>query len=380
MIEPHAPALEMLWEAYDPGRALDLRFGFRDGQAAGRWVTDTVDGLWGIRVESCERIVMSSGNALAWITTPSGRMLAKWSVVPDRFPRLAEVARLISWLDARGLPVSAPVPTRDGRLQAEVDGVSIGLQRVVEGDLLDTTDAGQVRAAGALLARLQEALAAYPDAARLVADSPAPDAGSPAPDAGSPASDAGSPASDAGSLAPHAETFPSLVERVTGWLDSDTSHLPAASRERAASRDALRELVTAAPPDRLPGQLVHFDFRSANILVAGGEITALLDFEEARHEHPLVDLARSAVLLGTRFHDWGPVPHKVHAEFLAGYQSVRPLTPAETAWWDVLLLWQAMVWQAMSTTPSGDDPTGWGASVDEILAGRAAAAVPPSRT
>jgi homoserine kinase type II len=32
---------------------------------------------------------MSAGNALAWAGTPSGRLLAKWSVLPERFPRLA---------------------------------------------------------------------------------------------------------------------------------------------------------------------------------------------------------------------------------------------------------------------------------------------------
>jgi hypothetical protein len=35
---------------------------------------------------------MSGGNALAWVGAPSGRLLAKWSVVPERFPRLAETA------------------------------------------------------------------------------------------------------------------------------------------------------------------------------------------------------------------------------------------------------------------------------------------------
>src|SRR5205085_1458144 len=159
-----------------------------------------------------------------WVGTPSGRLLAKWSVMSERFPRLAEIARLASWLHGRGLPVSAPVPARDGRLQVEVDGVSIGLQRVIEGDLLDTADPRQVRAAGAVLARLQEALPAYPDADQI---------------------------------AVLAGSSRSLTERVTGWLDARAEHLP------AAARDALRGLVAGAPPDRLPRQLVHFDFRSA---------------------------------------------------------------------------------------------------------------------
>jgi homoserine kinase type II len=318
VIEAQAPVLEMLWEAHDPHQVLSGRFGFGDSRAAGQWVAAMLDEHWGIAVDVCERIVISDGNALAWLATPTGRLLAKWSVVPERFPRLAEVARLTRWLDEQGLPVSAPVPTPDGRLHTGVDGVSMGLQRVIDGALLDIADPGQVRAAGAVLARLQDALAAYPQADHTPA------------------------------LAGPAEP---LTQRVTGWLGTRAAHIP------VAARDALRRLVTDAPPDRLPRQLVHFDFRSANILCAGGEITAVIDFEEARYEHRLVEVARAAILLGTRYHNWEPTPAQVRTQFLAGYQDVNPLTPAETAWLDILLLWQAL-----AMVPPGDDPTGWGPS------------------
>ncbi|GAA3519239.1 phosphotransferase [Nocardioides daeguensis] len=79
------------------------------------------------------------------------------------------MARLTPWLDDRGLPVSAPVPATDGRLQVEVDGVSMGLQHEIRGELLDTADQRQVRAAGAVLAELHDALAAYPDNDRVAA-------------------------------------------------------------------------------------------------------------------------------------------------------------------------------------------------------------------
>jgi homoserine kinase type II len=305
---------EMLWEPDDPGQALEERFGFPDAEAAARWVTDTLDEHWGVRVDSCERIVMSSGNALAWVGTPGGPLIAKWSVVPWLFSRLAEVARLTDWLDRRGLPVSAPVPARDDRLRVETGGVSIGVQRVIDGDLLDTADLGQVRAAGVMLARLQEELAKYPSDALAEASEPLP-------------------------------------RRITGWLDDQAGHLP------AAARDTLRGMVAGAPPDPLPRQLVHFDFRAANLLYAGDEVTAILDFEEARLDHRLVELARAATLLGTRYRDWGPVPPEVRTEFLAGYRAVCPLTPAEASWLKVLLLWQAM-----AMVPEGDDPTGWGPS------------------
>jgi homoserine kinase type II len=313
-----APVVEMLWEAHDPRGALDGRFGFSDGESAAGWVVAMLAEHWGVRADTCERIVISDHNALAWVGTPAGRLLAKWSVVPWRFPRLSEMARLTRWLDSRGLPVSAPVPAPDGRLQVEADGVSMCLQHEIEGDLLDIADPIQVRAAGATLARLQDALAAYPDADRIAVLSAPP--------------------------AP-------LTTRLTRWLDAGPEHIP------APARDALRGLLADAPPDPLPTQLVHYDFRSANILCAGPEVAAVIDFEEAGIDHRIVELARSAVLLGTRYRNWGPLPARVRAEFLAGYQSVRRLTPTEAGWWDILLLWQAL-----AMVPSGDDPTGWGPS------------------
>lgn len=324
MIDTHAPAVEMLWEATDPGDALMERFGFSDRAAAGRWVVTMVDRDWGVGVGTCDRIVISDRNALAWLDTPSGRMVAKWSVAPERFPRLAALAGLTAWLDRKGLPVSAPVAALDGSLQVEADGVLLSLQREVVGELLDTTDADQIRAAGAVLARLHDALAVYPDTGRI------PDLVDP--------------------------SIP-LAVQITGWLDSCSEHLPAAARE------ALSRLVADAPPDPQSTQLVHGDFRSANVLCAGSNVAAVIDFEEARLDHRVVELARSAVMLGTRFRDWGPVSAQVRVGFLDGYQSERQLPAAEARWWDVLVLWYSLL-----LVPAGDDPTGWGSEALSQLA------------
>lgn len=130
----------------------------------------------------------------------------------------------------------------------------------------------------------------------------------------------------------------------------------------AAAQDALRRLVADADPDPLPTQLVHGDYRSANILVAGPGIAAVIDFEEARFDHRIDELARSAVMLGTRFRDWGPVSPEVRTAFLDGYQSERRMTAVEATWWDALVLWYSLV-----LTPAGEDPTGWGqAALDQL--------------
>lgn len=316
MTETHAPTLEMLWEASDPGDALETRFGFSDGAEAHRWVVTMLDKQWGVRVDSCERIVISDHNALAWVGTSSRRMLLKWSVAPARFPRLAALARLTAWLDGEGLPVSAPVAAVDGSVQVEADGASLGLQREINGDILDTTSPDQVRAAGGVLAQLHDALAVYPEVGQV-----------------------------SGLEAPTTH----LADQINGWLDSCPKHVP------ATACDTLRRLVADAQPDSLPTQLVHGDYRSANVLCAVPGIAAVIDFEEARFDHRIVELARSAVMLGTRFRDWGPVSAEVRATFLDGYQSKRRLTPAEASWWDALVLWYSLL-----LIPSGQDPTGWG--------------------
>ena len=213
MAGSHRPLVEMLWEPHDPLRALEARFGFRDPGSAGRWVAGTLAEHWGVRIASCDRIVISDRNALAWVETPGGQLVAKWSVATDRFAFLQELARLTSWLDGRGLPVSAPLPARDGRIQVEVDGVSIGLQRRIAGELLDVANPDQVTAAGAVLARLQDALAAYPDADRAGAPRPS---GPPRP----------------------------LTDRITDWLDRGHPQLP------ATAGDTLRGLIADAPPTR----------------------------------------------------------------------------------------------------------------------------------
>jgi len=318
------PTLQMLWETTDPSNALSTRFGHRDADAAARWVTSTLDAQWGLVVDCCERIVMSSHNALAWVTTPAGRMVLKWSVAATRFPRLKALAHLTDWLARQGLPVSLPTAALDGQLQVELDRASLSLQRQISGKHLDTDEPAQVREAGTVLAQAHDALATY---TRQI-----PDITSPA--------------------AP-------LYHQVSDWLDSDPDHIP------AAAPDGLRHLVRETVPGALPTQLVHGDYRSANIFVDGTRILAVIDFEEARIDHRIAELARSAVLLGTRFHNWAPVPADVHATLLDGYAFHGRLTPIEASWWKPLVLWYSL-----TMAPLAGDPAAWTASaLDQLRTG-----------
>ena len=76
-------------------------------------------------------------------------------------------------------------------------------------------------------------------------------------------------------------------------------------------------------------QLVHNDFRSANILHGGTTITAVLDFEDVTYRTRVADLAKATVLLATRYHDWGPTSQVVRDAFVAAYGDEVPLTITE---------------------------------------------------
>ena len=245
-----APLLSMLWESADPEGALSQRFGFADAVSAVGWIGDTLWDTWAITVDDCDRLVISGGNLLAWITADDRPFVAKWSVVSKLFQRLADTTSLTMWLHHSGIPVAAPVPARDGRLRVELDNVSLGVFPVVEGDLLDVRDPAQVTQAGRMLATLHDAMAAYP-------------------------------------------------HHIDGG--------PAARHE----------------------QLVHNDFRSANLLHDGTGITAVLDFEDVTYRSRVSDLAKATVLLGTRFHNWRPTTQLVREAFVEAYCDQAPLTNAE---------------------------------------------------
>ncbi len=244
------PSISMLWESVDAEEALTKRFGFATAASAADWVRDAVWESWAIAVDHCDRLVISAGNVLAWVTADDRRLIAKWSAFPWLFRRLEDTATLTLWLQASAIPVAAPVPAMDGRLRIEVENISLGVYPVVDGDLLDVEDPTQVTEAGRMLASLHETLAVYP-------------------------------------------------HRIDG--SGPTQH----------------------------GQLVHNDFRSANLLHDGTRLRAVLDLEEVTYDTRVADLAKATVLLGTRYRNWGPTSRDVREAFVAAYHDEAPLTGME---------------------------------------------------
>ncbi|TDO34330.1 Ser/Thr protein kinase RdoA (MazF antagonist) [Kribbella sp. VKM Ac-2527] len=309
----------MLWESTDPQDALRDRFGLYGFDEAVLWLTKVLAEVWGVDVESCERILISGHNAIAWIRSDRGAFVAKWSRAEGQFVRFAAAADLINALHQRGVPVAPPLESVDGRYREIVSSdssrLSMTVQQAVDGQPLDTGNETTVRAAGASFAELHAALALHPDH-RLIGSEP------------------NSPAD--------------LRQRIEQWLAEDDSRIaPAAS-------DRLREQISTLPPIDTEPQLIHNDYRSTNILTADTEIVAVVDFDEIAWDYAVCDLARTLVFLNTRFTDWNPTPANVRRTFLAGYESVRPLTNPEAQWLQALVLWRGI-----AAIPPGPDPAGW---------------------
>lgn len=320
------PQLEMLWEASDPQDTLK-KLGFPDAGSVADWVAAAVDTGWGVDVKGCQRIVFSAGNALAWIDTDRGSLIAKASVYEVFHPHLEETSRLAAWLGESGFPVAAPIPLKTGGFRLRSGGASIELQPVMDGELLDAEDPGQAHMAGATLARLHGLLAEYPGEIE------------------------GPP------LRP-TQPGAALGARIETWMDSEADALA------SDLTDLMARLAAAAPAESPPIQLVHLDYRSANLLCRESVMTAVLDFEEAGPDHCVVDLAKASVLLGTKFTNWAPTSGAARASFLKGYQSVRTLSAVETGWLDVLTLW----WTLQAVAGGWWDREGWLASARELAA------------
>ncbi len=296
----------MLWESTNAEAALQQRFRFAAAAQTVAWLQMTLPATYAITVQSVDRLVISAANLLAWLTTPDGPLLVKCCAEPAAHVRLAQIAELLIWLAQQRLPVSAPLPTRSGALQVRCDHLTVGLQRLLPGQALDPTDLGQAYSAGVILARLHHLLALYPRASALSTQTP----------------------------------LPALADRILASAETYAAQSTAPAL-LADCRALIQRLTTTALPP-LTSQLVHNDYRAANLLWHEGTLRAVLDFEEVRPGYRVNELAWATVHLGTRFHNWGPVAPTVHATFCAGYASILPLSAAEQEWLPLLLRWHGL--------------------------------------
>lgn len=302
-----AAELSMLWEAAAPAAALAERFQFASAEAAAEWLAEALREDYGVRVEAVERLAISSYNLLAWLATDEGPLFAKACAALIYHPLLERMGELAIWLGGQGLPVAPALTGRDGLPQQRRGHLTVGLQRRVAGDLLDPADQAQAEAAGRELGRLHRALARYPRADRLSA---LPSRTS-------------------------AEELEVTLERMGRRAEPPAPAEAAALAALAARLPALRAIDA-------PLQLIHRDYRSANLLWAGGRLAAVLDWEDLGWGHRARDVAWAAVHLATRYRDWGPVAPLTQHQFIAAYEEANPLSAAERAAMPVLLAWAAL--------------------------------------
>ena len=97
---------------------------------------------------------------------------------------------------------------------------------------------------------------------------------------------------------------------------------------------ALPALVEAWPPD-LPRGVIHADLFPDNVLMLGNRVTGLIDFYFACADQFAYDVAvtHAAWCFDDAGRNFSPA---VSAALLAGYEAVRPLSPAERATLPVL--------------------------------------------
>jgi len=262
-------------------------------------------------------------NAIAWVGTGQGTLIAKWSRARHQFPRLAATADLIHRLHQQGIPVPSTVSSIDGEHRVIIDSgsqaLSTTVQQWVDGDHLDTSASTTVLEAGACLAQLHHAMSNHAD----------------------------------GRLMPkQGDLDLDLRQRIERWLDSED---PGATPQASAR---LRAQIAALPPLDAQPQLVHNDYRGSNILIARSRVVAVLDFDEAGLNYCMYDLANAAVLLNTRFTNWQPTSRAAREALVAGYRSVQPLTESQQLWLEALVLWRGI-----TAVPPGDDPAGWAEAV-----------------
>jgi homoserine kinase type II len=318
-----APGLSMLWEDADPLEALRARFGLSDPDRATRWLAAALHGSWGLCLDSCDRLLLSSTNALAWANTDGGSYVIKVASHQPSFERLERVGSLLADLERGGLPVAAPVGTLDGAARALVESdrpLSVALHPLIDGELLDAADLDAVHATGELVGRLHHALADL---------DPAPFRDGPR------------------------ESGADLREQIRTAVD----RMPPERAPRAHAR--LTDLLDVLPALDVAPQLGHGDIRGANVLVRDHRVAALLDFDELSIRHRVVEISLGAVLLATEFRRWPPAPLAAQRSLMRGYEGVVQLTDAERAWSEAL-----RIAYGLSQIPTGPDPAGWADAVE----------------
>ena len=135
-----------------------------------------------------------------------------------------------------------------------------------------------------------------------------------------------------------AADYPAKMSNPRGpawWSRTAKALMPVLASEAATLLRQELALQQEHRLDNLPVGVIHADLFHDNVLLDGDQVGGFIDFYYACNDALLYDLAIAV-------NDWGAQPdgdidaERAHA-MLAGYQSIRSLTPEEVAAWPVLL-------------------------------------------
>ena len=197
---------------------------------------------------------------------------------------------LLDHLSARGAPVPRTIHDSAGAASRTVDGKAVALIEFLPGVSVDHPTPEQARNVGAVLAQMH----------LLAMDFPA------------------SRANDLG---------PDTSARVLEACGADA--LAQIDAGLPAMMEAARDVAARWPTD-LPQSVIHSDLFPDNVLMLGTEVSALIDFYFACNDAMAYDLAvtHAAWSFGK---GGGNFRNDIGSALMQGYESVRPLEPAERA-------------------------------------------------
>ena len=285
------------------------------------------------RVEQMDRV----SNPIWKVTGEDGR---QWVLkhLPEWPPGVGPVEeyRVLCYLQASGLPVATPVVTDAGLIAYNADNLASGPEEkqptgpqayslipLLPNDPARQESSDLAHTIGRGIGLLDRLLAACPWGVTSFTDDPAPD------------------------------TF-----------GDDYARLPAELRELV---DPLRDQLWGALTD-LPTQLTHGDCNVGNVLVYDGEVTGYIDLDHLPYGPRVRDLSLYlASRLRDQIVDGDPdAMADVLRHYVAGYQSVHPLTERELAAVVPLLLTTLVVgagWCLHGWTPT---PAGYQRNLQAI--------------
>jgi homoserine kinase type II len=234
------------------------------------------------------------------LETEAGRFILtvyERRVNPEELPFFLGLMR---WLAEHGFPSATPVADRQGRLLAQVRGKPAAIASFMPGLAVRRPTAAHCREAGLGLAWLHQASAGYP----------------------------GHRANDLGQAA-----WAAMFAALRGEADALR---PGLAHVIDQDLEALERLW----PKDLPAGVAHADFFPDNVFFRDGAFAAAIDFYFACDELYAYDLA--ICLNAWCFEPDGSFNVTSARTLIAGYQSRRPLNPAERAALPVLAWGAAM--------------------------------------